>query len=361
MPSPVSLLKLQKNSIEFEGMRVAHIYEGAALVKVISRLEAEIKNGQHSWSEYLVAEEIKKERHKQPNSKGECFPTVSAFGQNGASMTYVPDNETTNIINSKSLYLIHTGGQYEKGTTQVGRTFHFGAPTNEQIEIYTQLIKGLIDFMTFVFPLGTKDIDLPHKLAIGQLYRIGLDYKYEIGHGIGSFLKFYEKPISLGSEESRIGIPLNEGMFISLEIGYFKPNAFGMLLTNTVMVKKIATPHQDNFLTFEPVSMFPFDMKLIQPLLLERSHINWLNKYHAKVRELLSLELTKNNPREVSWLKSKTNKIEQNSTSNCEDLIMNSIGVQTNSKRSSSKLFSFNFIYVIIFLIGFTVLKSYQR
>ena len=44
--------------------------------------------------------------------------------------------------------IVDSGGQYENGcTTDVTRTFHFGDPEPEQIEMYTRVLMGAIDLV----------------------------------------------------------------------------------------------------------------------------------------------------------------------------------------------------------------------
>ncbi len=55
--------------------------------------------------------------------------------------------------NSESLwhfidFLVDSGGQYENGcTTDVTRTFHFGDPEPDHIEMYTRVLMGAIDLV----------------------------------------------------------------------------------------------------------------------------------------------------------------------------------------------------------------------
>ncbi|MPC12804.1 Xaa-Pro aminopeptidase 2 [Portunus trituberculatus] len=41
------------------------------------------------------------------------------------------------------------------GTTDVTRTVHFGSPTQQQVEAYTRVLQGQLDFADVVFPANS--------------------------------------------------------------------------------------------------------------------------------------------------------------------------------------------------------------
>lgn len=45
---------------------------------------------------------------------------------------------------------------FRDGTTDVTRTWHFGSPTEHQIDCYTRVLKGQITLGTTIFPNKTK-------------------------------------------------------------------------------------------------------------------------------------------------------------------------------------------------------------
>ena len=77
--------------------------------------------------------------------KGLSFGTISAFGSNGAIIHYSATEETDAKITRDSLFMVDSGGQYLDGTTDVTRTFHYGEPSEEQIERYTDVLRGAIE------------------------------------------------------------------------------------------------------------------------------------------------------------------------------------------------------------------------
>lgn len=77
------------------------------------------------------------------------------FVRSAAIMHYKPEHDTCAVIDPNAIYLCDSGAQYHDGTTDVTRTFHFGKPTEAEIEAYTRVLKGLIGLDRAVFPKGT--------------------------------------------------------------------------------------------------------------------------------------------------------------------------------------------------------------
>ena len=120
--------------------------------------------------------------------KGLSFGTISAFGSNGAVIHYSATEDTDAKITRDSLFMVDSGGQYLDGTTDMTRTFHYGEPSEEQIERYTDVLKGAIELARVVVPQDTLDTSID--LATRQfLFENGLDYRHGTGHGIGAYLE----------------------------------------------------------------------------------------------------------------------------------------------------------------------------
>ena len=92
-----------------------------------------------------------------------------------------------------TVFIPFLGGQYEDGTTDVTRTFHYGQPTAFQIEAYTRVLMGAIDLARATFKEGTPDtrVDI---LARRHLFAVGLNYRHGTGHGIGAYGLIHESP-----------------------------------------------------------------------------------------------------------------------------------------------------------------------
>jgi Xaa-Pro aminopeptidase len=135
------------------------------------------------------------------------------------------------------------------------------------------------------FPKGLsgRDIDA---LARYPLWLAGQDYDHGTGHGVGAFLSVHEGPqrISRLSE-----VPLEPGMILSNEPGYYREGAFGIRLENLIVVEP-APPLGDNRaqLAFETLTWVPFDRRLVLADQLSPGDRDWLNGYHAAVKEKLA-------------------------------------------------------------------------
>ena len=129
---------------------------------------------------------------------------------------------------------------------------------------------------------------------------MGLNYGHGTGHGVGAYLSVHEGPHAI-SYYRGVGIPLNEGMILSVEPGFYKAGEFGIRIENLVRVKKDErlSTDESKFLTLEPLTLCPIDRALVDVSLLTDDEIAYLDGYHLRVRERLSAHLT---PREVTWL-----------------------------------------------------------
>lgn len=307
-PSLVAKQKVVKNPVEIVGMKNAALKDSVAIVDFVAMLDEEIKLGKH-WDEMKAARMLTKYRKEQEFNQGESFQTISAFGPNGAIIHYSPQISTNRNINAKSLFLLDSGGQYLDGTTDITRTFHFGEPTDFEVEAYTRVLMGAIDVMNMVFP-DNVDGTILDVIARHSLYSIGLNYLHSTGHGIGHFLSVHEGPIIIGHPSRATQYPLKPGMFLSDEPGFYARGKFGIRLETMMMVVKAHTPYKFNdqeYYTFEPVSFVPFEPKLIDLHLLSKKQKEWLNWYNMKTRNSVGLELRKQNrKRGFQWLLSKT-------------------------------------------------------
>lgn len=86
--NPITPMKSCKNEAEMEGMRLAHIRDGAAMAKSISYIENQLVNESKTFSEVEVDEIITGHRAEQPGFQEVSFPTIAGVGSNGAIIHY---------------------------------------------------------------------------------------------------------------------------------------------------------------------------------------------------------------------------------------------------------------------------------
>ena len=285
---PAELPKARKNPTELDGTRRAHLRDGAAMVRFLAWLD---RLGESGAIDEMAAEaklaEFRADTARRDGSElvDLSFATISSFGPNGAIVHYRVTPETNRRIETGSLYLVDSGGQYRDGTTDITRTVAIGAPTEEMRDRFTRVLKGHIAIATARFPVGATGAQLD-TLARAALWRAGLDYDHGTGHGVGSFLAVHEGPARI----SKLGtVPLEPGMILSNEPGYYKPGAYGIRIENLVVVTPATTISGGDrpMLGFETLTLCPIDRRLIDPALMTHAEIAWLDAYHARLAPAL--------------------------------------------------------------------------
>jgi Xaa-Pro aminopeptidase len=99
----------------------------------------------------------------------------------------------------------------------------------------------------------------------------------------------------------RANYEFKEGMITSNEPGVYLPNEFGVRIENLVVCKKDKSTDFGDFLTFDDLTLVPYDIEAIDQSLLTEAEKVLIHKYHERVYESLKDYLTKE---ELTWLKS---------------------------------------------------------
>ncbi|MFZ4789191.1 MAG: M24 family metallopeptidase, partial [Beijerinckiaceae bacterium] len=185
-------------------------------------------------------------------------------------------------------YLIDSGGQYRDGTTDITRTIAIGTVSDEMADRYTRVLKGMIAIARSVFPKGTSGAQID-AFARQFLWQIGTDFDHGTGHGVGSYLSVHEGPQRI----AKIGTtPLEAGMILSDEPGYYRVGAFGIRIENLIVVEpRTIAGGERPMLGFETITFAPIDTRPINRELLGADDTRWLNAYHKQVWDKLSPRL----------------------------------------------------------------------
>ena len=279
---PCLLPKASKNATEQAGARAAHRRDGVAVCRFLQWLE-----GAQGQTELSAAAKLTACRQAVSEYRGESFPAISGAGEHGAIIHYRVTPRSDRSIRPDEVYLIDSGGQYEDGTTDITRTAWTGPnlPPAELRERFTQVLRGNIALARTIFPQGVAGLHLD-AIARRPLWSAGLDYDHGTGHGVGSCLSVHEGPVSLS--RAAANVPIEAGMILSNEPGFYLPGAYGIRLETLLLVKPAEFVAQKPFLQFEVLTLVPFDRRLIMPALLEPGERAWLNAYHARVARELS-------------------------------------------------------------------------
>jgi Xaa-Pro aminopeptidase len=282
---PCQLPKACKNPVEIEGMRKAHIRDGAALTRFLAWVAREAPKGH--LTEIEAAEALEGYRRQTSSLSDLSFDSISGAAPHAAIPHYRVSRSTNRKINKNEIFLIDSGGQYPDGTTDVTRTMIVGEPSAEMKDRFTRVLKGHIALATVRFPEGTTGAALD-AFARKSLWDAGLDYDHGTGHGVGSYLSVHEGPQNISKKP--ILQPLKPGMICSNEPGYYKANEYGIRIENLIVVSDYEEVKGGDrkMMSFETITLAPIDVELVEPKLLTAEERDWFNGYHARVRETLS-------------------------------------------------------------------------
>ena len=283
---PIALLKAVKNTTEIEGTRSAHRRDAVALARFLAWIDREAPKG--GLTEIDAVEALETFRRDTGALKDVSFPTIAGTGPNGAIVHYRVTRKSNRRIAPGDLLLIDSGAQYEDGTTDVTRTIAVGQSTAEMRDRFTRVLRGHIAIARAVFPDGTSGAQLD-TLARQYLWQAGVDFEHGTGHGVGSYLSVHEGPGRI----SKLGTtPLKRGMILSNEPGYYKTDGFGIRIENLELVTAAEVDGAEKPMNaFETLTFAPIDRRLIDVSMLSKAELDWLNAYHARVREVVHAQL----------------------------------------------------------------------
>jgi Xaa-Pro aminopeptidase len=269
--------------VEIAGHRDAQTRDGAAITRFLKWVDEQPAG---EIDELTASDKLEALRREDPDLRDLSFDSISGAGPNGAIVHYRSSEKTNRKLEQGSLYLIDSGGQYLGGTTDITRTLAIGEPTPEMRDRFTRVLKGHIAVATALFPKGTRGSQLD-SFARRPLWEVGLDYAHGTGHGVGSFLSVHEGPQRIspaGSSQSGGDEPLQAGMILSNEPGYYKAGQYGIRIENLVLVVELQVDGAEKpMLGFETLTFAPIDRRLIVPEMLSKEERAWLNAYHAEV------------------------------------------------------------------------------
>ena len=296
--NPVVLMKALKNEVELARSRQAHQRAAAAKIRSLVRMEHMRAVGQFI-SEKAYAQMLRDEYAREDGFRDLSFATISAVGANGAIVHYGGANDEV-ALQDGELLLVDSGTQMGAGTTDDTRTICIGTPTERQQKLYTLVLRCHIQLARQKFPEGTGGVALD-ALTRGQMWNAGLDYGHGTGHGVGALLNVHEGPqrvATRGSDE-----PLQPGMIISNEPGYYEAGWGGIRLENLYVVTEDNTlpehPSGKKWLQLETLTLIPFDHRLIDWAQLSQTDRSWLAAYHRQVLDTIGPLLNDN---DRAWL-----------------------------------------------------------
>jgi Xaa-Pro aminopeptidase len=289
---PIALPKARKNEAELAGARAAHIRDGVAMLRFLRFIEASAPG---TLTEIDAAKALERFRTETATEGGMpladiSFASISSTGPNAALNHYRVTERTNRRLEAGELYLIDSGGQYRDGTTDITRTLLIGEAPRALFDLYrdrfTRVLKGHIAIAAARFPKGATGAQLD-TLARAALWRAGLEFDHGTGHGVGAYLSVHEGPQRIAKTGH---VPLEPGMIISNEPGYYRAGEFGIRIENLVVVREAEpVPGGDRPMhSFETITLAPIDRWLTDPDMLDAAERAWLDTYHQRVFGTLS-------------------------------------------------------------------------
>jgi Xaa-Pro aminopeptidase len=263
--------------------------DGAAMCAFYAWFEQALASGKERITELTIDERLSAERARREGFVGLSFNTIAGFAANGAMPHYHATEESHAVIEGDGLLLIDSGGQYLGGTTDITRVWPIGTATEAHRRDYTLVLKGTMALSRTRFPRGTLSPMLD-AIARAPLWEHGLDYGHGTGHGVGYFLNVHEGPQSISKAIPEPQMAMEPGMITSIEPGLYRPGAWGIRIENLVLNAPAAGVGSEfgEFLEFETLTLCPIDTRCIDRSLLRADEVDWLNAYHATVRERLA-------------------------------------------------------------------------
>ena len=299
---PSVLMKAQKNEVELNNTRAAHIKDAVAMCKFMYWLKTnvgKIPMTEISASDYL--ENLRKEQGAFDLS----FDTICGYGEHGAIIHYGATPETDVEIKPEGLLLVDSGGQYLEGTTDITRTFAMGALTEEMKSDFTRVLRSNLNLANARFLYGCSGINLD-VLARQPLWEANLDYKHGTGHGVGHVLNVHEGPNGFHWGRKGYSATLEEGMITTDEPGIYIEGKYGIRLENELICRKGEKNEYGQFMYFENLTFVPFDLDAVDASQMNETEKRYLNEYHKAVYEKIAPHLT---VEEAEWLKEYTRAI----------------------------------------------------
>ena len=294
---PCLLPKARKNPAEIAGMQAAHLRDGAAMVEFLCWLDDNAPEGR--LTEIDVVRALEDFRRASNGLRDISFETICGAGPNGAIVHYRVTEASNRAITQGTLLLVDSGGQYVDGTTDITRTLPVGPLLEPARAPYTRVLQGMIALSRARWPKGLAGRDLD-PLARQALWLAGQDYDHGTGHGVGAYLSVHEGPARI----SRLSeVPLQPGMILSNEPGYYREGAFGIRIENLVLIGPAAAlPDADprEMLGFRTLTFVPIDTRLVLPEMLSPGECDWLNAYHAEVERQIAPRVS---ARAKDWLR----------------------------------------------------------
>ena len=295
--NPIELMKAVKNDTEIACTRNAHIRDGAAMVKFLYWIK---NNAESRYITEISAADYLEECRRQQGAYDLSFDTIAGYEEHGAIIHYQATEQTDVQIKPEGFLLVDSGGQYRDGTTDITRTIALRPVTCDRRYAYTAVLKSNIRLAAAKFGYETTGAELD-VIARKPLIDRGFDFNHGTGHGVGHMLSVHEGPNTISRRGDKCCMA--PGMITSDEPGVYFAGEYGIRLENEILCKE-----DKNGLCFETITICPFDREAIDVNMLEDDELEFLNRYHGRVYDILKDYLDEN---EAKWLMKQTEPLQK--------------------------------------------------
>ncbi len=263
----ITALKAIKIEQEIAGMKQANAQDSIAITKFIKWIKTN-----PNTTEIDATAKLLEFRKESPHFIEQSFATIMGAGSNSSIIHYHSTPKTNKIIGQNDILLVDSGGHYNYyGTSDITRTICINKPTQQIKTDYTLVLKGHIAVATAIFKQGTTGSQID-ALARQFLLQQGKDYNHGTGHGVGYYLSVHEGPCSLSKKGN---VPLEDGMILSNEPGFYVANSHGIRIENLMVVRT----HSKDMLCFETISFVELEHDFIDRNILTNQEKEYIEHY----------------------------------------------------------------------------------
>ena len=304
--NPTILMKAIKNEVELQHTIKAHVKDGIAHTKFIYWLKQLVKQGISEQEDELSAsDKLVEFRKEQGGFICPSFAPICGHAENGAIVHYSSSEETSIPLRTGTFFLTDTGAHYEEGSTDITRTTAMGEVSDRLKRDYTRVLQCHLRLSRLKFMEGVSgaNVDLFARAPLWYDYE---NFNHGTGHGVGYLGNIHEGPQGIHWGIYRASEPFKHGMTMTNEPGLYISGSYGIRLENELIIRNTVKNEYGQFLEFEVMTFVPWDLEAIDVSLLTSEDKYELNKYHAKVYEVLAPHFE---GEELEWLKQATREV----------------------------------------------------
>lgn len=158
--------------------------------------------------------------------------------------------------------------------------------------MYTRVLMGNLDLQLANFPAKKTMGMVLDSFARQHLWDVGCDFSHGVGHGVSHCGPVHEYPHYAFARATPYASPLEPGMVITNEPGYYKEGEYGIRIENILHVTSSHSNFKD-FLEFENMTLVPYCKELIKMSLLTEKHRKEIKEYYTAIEEKVTPLLEK--------------------------------------------------------------------